>query len=110
MNVPPKDAIRVPAEALRELVAALLERVGVGAEDRSLLADLLVRNDLRGVFSHGSRQVATYARDIRDGKLNPRPVPAVVSESPALLHLDGDGGLGYFPCNRLAQSLVDKAR
>ena len=66
MNVPPKDAIRVPASELRILVAALLERVGVGEADRSLLADLLVKNDLRGVFSHGSRQVATYARDIRD--------------------------------------------
>ena len=55
------------------------ERAGVGETDRTLLAELLVRNDLRGVFSHGSRQVATYARDIRDGKLNPRPNVRVVS-------------------------------
>lgn len=110
MNVPPKDAIRVPADSMRVLVATLLERVGVTEEDRSLLADLLVRNDLRGVFSHGSRQVATYARDIRDGKLNPQPKPSVVSESPVLLHLDGDGGLGYFASYRLAQSLAKKAR
>jgi LDH2 family malate/lactate/ureidoglycolate dehydrogenase len=110
VNVPPKDAIRVPADALRTLVAALLERVGVGEEDRSLLAGLLVRNDLRGVFSHGSRQVATYARDLRDGKLNPRPSPRVLSDSPAVLHLDGDGGLGYFACWRLAQGLAEKAR
>jgi LDH2 family malate/lactate/ureidoglycolate dehydrogenase len=110
MNVPPKEAIRVPAEALRTLVAALLERVGVGEADRTLLAELLVRNDLHGVFSHGSRQVATYARDIRDGKLNPRPSPDVVNESPALLHLDGDGGLGYFASYPLAQALVEKAR
>jgi L-2-hydroxycarboxylate dehydrogenase (NAD+) len=110
MNVPPADGIRVPADALRALVAELLERVDVGGADRSLLAELLVRNDLRGVFSHGSRQVATYARDIRDGKLNPRPALRVASESPALLHLDGDGGLGYFASYPLAQSLVEKAR
>jgi L-2-hydroxycarboxylate dehydrogenase (NAD+) len=110
MNVPPKDAIRVAPAALKSLVASLLERVGVSEEDRNLLAELLVRNDLRGVFSHGSRQVATYARDIRDGKLNPRPAPSVVSESPALLHLDGDGGLGYFASYRLARSLVEKAK
>jgi LDH2 family malate/lactate/ureidoglycolate dehydrogenase len=110
VNVPPKDAIRVPADLMRLLVATLLERVGVAEEDRSLLADLLVRNDLRGVFSHGSRQVATYARDIREGKLNPRPTPSVVTESPALLHLDGDDGLGYFASYHLAQSLASKAR
>ena len=110
MNVPPKDAIRVRADAMRILVATLLEKVGVVEADRSLLADLLVRNDLRGVFSHGSRQVATYARDIRDGRLNPRPAPSVVKESPALLHLDGDGGLGYFASYPLAESLARKAK
>jgi L-2-hydroxycarboxylate dehydrogenase (NAD+) len=110
MNVPPKDAIRVQADSMRVLVAALLERVGVTEEDRSLLADLLVANDLRGVFSHGSRQVATYARLFRDGILNPRPKPSVVTETPAILHLDGDGGLGYYASYRLAQSLAEKAR
>lgn len=110
MNTPPKDAIRVPAAALQTLVATLLERAGVGEADRALLAGLLVRNDLRGVFSHGSRQVATYARDIRDGKLNPRPNVGVVSESPATLVLDGDGGLGYFPSYRAAQQLLAKTR
>ena len=110
MNVPPKEALRVPAEALETLVAALLECAGVGEADRSLLAQLLVRNDLRGVFSHGSRQVATYARDIRDGKLNPRPNVHVVSESSATLVLDGDGGLGYFASYRAAHQLVAKTR
>jgi len=110
LNVPPTDSIRVPSEALQTLVAALLERAGVGETDRALLAMLLVRNDLRGVFSHGSRQVATYARDIRDGKLNPRPTVAVVSESPATLVLDGDGGLGYFASYRAAQQLIAKTR
>ena len=110
MNVPPTDAIRIPSEALRTLVAVLLERAGVGEADRTLLAELLVRNDLRGVFSHGSRQVATYARDLRDGKLNPRPNVGVVSESPATLVLDGDGGLGYFPSYRAAHQLIEKTR
>ena len=110
MNVPPKEAIRVTPAALRTLVAALLERVGVSEADRTLLADLLVQNDLRGVFSHGSRQVATYARDIRDGKLNPRPAVQVVNDSPATILIDGDGGLGYFPSHRAARALVPKAR
>ena len=81
------------------------------ADDKAtLLADLLVQNDLRGVFSHGSRQVATYARDVRDGKLNARPQVTVRDESAATLLLDGDGGLGYFPSWQGAQALVEKAR
>ena len=72
---------------LRILVAALLERVGVGEADRSLLADLLVKNDLRGVFSHGSRQVATYARDIRDSRTRAKAPVSKVTPLPSICRL-----------------------
>ena len=91
---------------MRELAG----KAGMADDKATLLADLLVQNDLRGVFSHGSRQVATYARDVRDGKLNARPQVTVRDESAATLLLDGDGGLGYFPSWQGAQALVEKAR
>ncbi|HEY3078742.1 MAG TPA: Ldh family oxidoreductase [Chloroflexota bacterium] len=110
MNRVPSDGIPVGAEALRDLVRALAERAGVPAAQSALLAMLLVGNDLRGVFSHGSRQIATYARDLRDGKLNPRPEVRTLAESTATLLLDGDAGLGYFPCWDAAHRLVEKAK
>jgi LDH2 family malate/lactate/ureidoglycolate dehydrogenase len=110
MNRVPPDGVPVPPAALRELVRALAGKAGMADDKATLLADLLVQNDLRGVFSHGSRQVATYARDVRDGKLNARPQVAVRDESAATLLLDGDGGLGYFPSWQGAQALVEKAR
>ena len=110
MNRVPSDGIPVQAEALRVLVRALAERAGVAEAQRTLLADLLVGNDLRGIFSHGSRQIATYARDLHDGKINPRPEVRVVGESAATLLLDGDAGLGYFPSWEAAHRLVEKAR
>jgi L-2-hydroxycarboxylate dehydrogenase (NAD+) len=110
LNRVPTDAIRVAPEPLRQLVQALGERAGMAAPQSALLAELLVSNDLRGVFSHGSRQIATYARDMRDGKLNPRPAPRTLDESPATLLVDGDAGLGYFPCWDAAHRLVAKAK
>src|SRR5215216_1153518 len=110
VNREPSDGIPVAAEALRGLVRALAERAGAREAQAALLADLLVGNDLRGVFSHGSRQVATYARDLRDGRLNPRPQVRTLDESAATLLLDGDAGLGYFPSWEAAHRLVDKAR
>jgi LDH2 family malate/lactate/ureidoglycolate dehydrogenase len=79
-------------------------------EHSTLLAELLVSNDLRGVFSHGSRQMRDYARLMRDGKLNPHPEVHVVNEGPATLLVDGDAGLGYFPSWLAAHKLVDKAK
>ena len=110
MNRVPTDAIWVAPERLRGLVQALAGRAGMGDEQATLLSGLLVGNDLRGVFSHGSRQIMDYARLLRDGKLNPQPQVQVVSESAATLLLDGDGGLGYFPCWEAARRLVGMAR
>jgi LDH2 family malate/lactate/ureidoglycolate dehydrogenase len=110
VNRVPSDGIPVPAEALRGLVRALAERAGAPEAQAALLADLLVGNDLRGVFSHGSHQIAAYARDLRDGKLNPRPQVRTVDESVATLLLDGDAGLGYFPSWDAAHRLVEKAK
>ena len=89
MNVPPVEAVRVPPAALQQFVAAILTAVGMEAEHASLLAHLLVTNDLRGVFSHGTRQVATYARDLRAGALNPRPQIRVREETPTTLTMAG---------------------
>jgi L-2-hydroxycarboxylate dehydrogenase (NAD+) len=110
MNRVPDDAIRVQAAVLRDLVRTLAERAGAGEAQATQLAELLVSNDLRGVFSHGSRQIKDYARLFRDGKLNPRPAIRTLNESAATLLVDGDGGLGYFPSWDVAQRLVLKAR
>jgi L-2-hydroxycarboxylate dehydrogenase (NAD+) len=110
VNRVPSDGIRVAPESLRELVSTLGRRAGMREDQAGLLADLLVGNDQRGVFSHGSRQIAAYARLMRDGQLNPRPDVRELDDSAATVLLDGDGGLGYFPCWDAAHRLVEKAR
>ena len=108
MNRPPEQFIRVPHERLRALVSAAGQAVGLPADRAELLAQLLTLNDLRGVFSHGTRQIATYARLMRDGRLNPDPHVEVVNETPVSLTVDGDGGLGYFPMYDGTSKLIDK--
>lgn len=110
MNTVPRDSVPVPPKALCDLVRTLAERAGMEAEKATLLAELLVQNDLRGVFSHGSRQIADYARLLRDGRLNARPEVRMVQENAVTMLLDGDGGLGYFPCWRAAHALVLKTK
>jgi LDH2 family malate/lactate/ureidoglycolate dehydrogenase len=110
MNTPPREAIRVPPEPLRAFVAALFQKVGLNEEDAGLLARLLVLNDLRGVFSHGTRQVTGYVHHFRAGELNPRPSVTVMADHGSTMLLDGDGGLGYFPCWRGAHLLVERCR
>lgn len=109
MNRPPSSALRVGRKDLETFVEKAGRAVGLPRERARLLARLLTSNDLRGVFSHGTRQIATYARLMRDGKLNPKPRIQTVQETAVSLIVDGDGGLGYFPSHDGATELVRKA-
>jgi LDH2 family malate/lactate/ureidoglycolate dehydrogenase len=110
MNTPPTDAIRVPHDLLREFVATVFQKVDLSEEDAGLLARLLVLNDLRGVFSHGTRQAPHYVDHFQAERLNPRPKVTVAADGGSTLVLDGDGGLGYFPAWRGAHLLVERCR
>ncbi len=110
MNLPPSDCIRVPHPKLHEFVSAASFAVGLPPDKAELLAELLVGNDLRGVFSHGTTQIATYARLMRDGKLNPSPEVRLARETPVSSTFDGDGGLGYFPCHEGTRFAVEQAK
>jgi LDH2 family malate/lactate/ureidoglycolate dehydrogenase len=110
MNMPPKDAIRGAPEPMRQFATAVLQNAGLNEEDASLLARLLVLNDLRGVFSHGTRQLTAYVDHFQAGRLNPRPSIRVVSDRGSTVVVDGDGGLGYFPAWRAAHLLAERCQ
>lgn len=110
MNLPPAEFTLVPPEALRAFVSDAFSAAGMSGEQAALLADLLVTNDLRGVFSHGSQQTAAYVDHFREGRLTPTAEITTISETPATLVLDGGGGLGYFPCHQAATQLIGKAK
>ena len=88
----------MPVADLHWLVTRLFEQAGAPARDAELIARLLVRTDLRGVFSHGTRSTPGYARMMLDGRVNPRPELKVVCQTTTTRVVDGDGGMGHFPC------------
>ena len=109
MNQPPQEFVSTPAEALHSFVSAAAQAVGLPEARAELLASLLSGNDLRGVFSHGTQQIATYARLMRDDRLNNAPDIEVVRETPCSVLVDGDGGLGYFPAHEATSRVIGKA-
>jgi LDH2 family malate/lactate/ureidoglycolate dehydrogenase len=110
MNVPPTEFVRVPHTKLYDFVERACLTVGMPPEDSALLAQLLTDNDLRGVLSHGTQQIATYARLMREGILNPKPNVHIAKETPVSTIYDGDGGLGYFPAYKQTLATIEKAK
>lgn len=110
MNRPPSEFIRVDHVAMRAFIEETGQRAGLAEERARLLAQLLTDNDLRGVFSHGTIQMATYSRLLKNGILNPNPDLQVLRETDNSIVVDGDGGLGYFPAYEATQATVAKAK
>jgi LDH2 family malate/lactate/ureidoglycolate dehydrogenase len=109
MNQPTTAVTRVPHDRLRAFILKAAQQVNIPDAQAELLARLLIENDLRGVLSHGSRQILRYTREIRSGRINPTPAVRIVHETPNSLTMDGDGGLGYFPAYEGTLQLIKKA-
>ena len=109
MNVVPVEFVRVMPEDMRAFVFDMYRRVEMSRDRARLMAELLVGTDIRGVFSHGTRQSARYLRLLRDGDLNPNPDATILHQTATTGTIDGDGGLGHFASWRAAHLAVEKA-
>ena len=107
---PPDDAVRVSAESLACFLADLYRRVPIPDEHAELTAHLLVDTQMRGVYSHGVRQVQRYLDAYREGTLNTHPQTRVTNDGPATTALDGDGGLGIIVADEAIKTTIAKAR
>jgi L-2-hydroxycarboxylate dehydrogenase (NAD+) len=103
------DSVRILPGVLRAFAIEALRTVGLPDADAQRVANCLVQVDLRGVFSHGTRQLRRYTAEYQRGELNPHPEIRVDRETPASAVIDGDGGIGYLAASRAAEVLVQKA-
>ena len=97
-NYPPEHGILIPRAHQRQVLRDLLGATPMRASDADYLADRLVTNDGRCLYSHGSRQLPHYLENLNGGNVNPEPNVQVVSAFGATARVDGDGGLGYMAC------------
>jgi LDH2 family malate/lactate/ureidoglycolate dehydrogenase len=104
------DSVRIPADALRSFVRAVLVAHGVAADHAEITARRLIEADLRGRSGHGVIRLPPYCTRIRAGGYNLEPTITVVSETPVSALVDGDNGLGQVVVTRAVQIAVDKAR
>ena len=91
MNQPPEEFIRVQEQALMDFGVACFAQAGLDQEHAELFTRLLVNSDLRGVRSHGSRNINGYCNAFEQGHANPRPDIRAVQQTAATAVLDGDG-------------------
>ncbi|MED5416283.1 MAG: Ldh family oxidoreductase [Candidatus Latescibacterota bacterium] len=109
-NYPPEHGIRVPAAYLENVVREMLLSVDMDDESATLVAGLLVANDQRSVYSHGTKKLTEYLNQIRAGVVNPRPEVKIERDGGAAAVIDGDGGLGHIACHVGMTMAIEKAK
>jgi len=106
----PANAFRVMPEPLAAFATDVFKTLNLPDADAALIARYLVGVDLRGVSSHGTRQLRRYVAEFRDGLVNTRPDIQVVNETPVSVVLDGDGGAGYLVATQATGKVIEKAK
>lgn len=102
--------MKIAPAALRELVRGIFERNGMSAPHATLIADVLVWADLRGMGTHGVMRVPQYVRFIGKGDLNPRPEMRRAQDGPAFVLLDADRAAGPIAMMEGTRAAREKAR
>lgn len=101
--------IRFPSSVLREFCVRTFLHFGVPEEDAHTAAEVLARADLRGIDSHGVARLRSYVDMLTLGRINPRPTPRIVRESPSTATFDGDNGLGLVVGPKANALAIEKA-
>ncbi|MCI0335682.1 MAG: Ldh family oxidoreductase [Planctomycetes bacterium] len=105
------NARRISADSLRPFVEQVFLRIGYPREQATDAADVLMWASLRGVDTHGVRNLKSYYVDhTLEGVLRPQSQPRVEHQTPQTACLDGDSGLGLACACRAMRVAIDKSR
>jgi LDH2 family malate/lactate/ureidoglycolate dehydrogenase len=101
---------RFAPEALYGLVRTIFERCGMAEADAGVVADQLVKADLRGIHSHGVMRVPLYVGKLTKGGVDARGRPRVVRDASAALVVDGGNSMGQVAGVFAMRQAIERAR
>ena len=105
-----RDSLRrVSFDDLKNFCKQAYMKAGVPAEEAGIVADFLVRSDLRGVESHGVTRLPIYIQRLQKGYVRAKcQITAVKEKGPTAL-LDAHGSMGHLAAYRGMEKAIQKA-
>ncbi len=86
------DKVRMPAEALRDLISRALQANGCDAANAAAISANMTRAQRDGSRSHGLFRLEGHVTSLRNGKVNGVAAPRAERLTPALVRVDADRG------------------
>ncbi|PKN61809.1 MAG: lactate dehydrogenase [Deltaproteobacteria bacterium HGW-Deltaproteobacteria-15] len=103
------DSVRIAFEDLKNFCKQAYEKAGVPEAEADIVADLLVRSDLRGVETHGVTRLPIYIRRLQKGFVRKESSITVIKEKGPTAFLDGHGSMGHLSASRGMEEAIRRA-
>ncbi|AKJ42499.1 ureidoglycolate dehydrogenase [Pragia fontium] len=87
--------MKVTRQKLHQLIQQKLAKAGLSDEHASIVSDVLVHADARGIHSHGAVRVEYYSERISKGGTNTHPQFNFEQTGPCSGIFHGDNGVGH---------------
>lgn len=102
--------IKVPYEQVIETLSNILVKLDFTPDRARLAARLFADASRDGVYSHGINRFPRFVRALRNGVVNPKAVPQLISRFGALERWDGQLGPGMLNAHQCMQRSIELSR
>jgi LDH2 family malate/lactate/ureidoglycolate dehydrogenase len=92
--------------SLAAFTTDIFEKAGLREKDAAMVAEGLVKADLRGIGSHGVSRIPMYLERLQRGVVNPKPEIKVTRVAGAVALVDGDDGMGFITGKRAMDEAI----
>jgi len=99
----------VSFEDLKKFSKKSYMEVGVSSGEAEIVADLLVRSDLRGVETHGVTRLPIYIERLQKGYVRKKCKISIVKEKGPTAFLNAHGSMGHIAAFKGMEKAIQKA-
>ena len=101
--------MRVPFRDLKNFCKETYRKTGVPEAEAEIVADLLVRSDLRGVETHGVTRLPIYIQRLQKGYVRKECKITVLKERGPTAFLEAHGSMGHVVAYKSMEKAIQKA-
>ena len=105
-----EDIVYIDANTLENFMRDVFKGLGVSKEDASIIANVLITSDLRGIESHGIQRCKMYYDRIKAGIYEIKTKIDIIKEGPTTALMDGNCSLGHVIAYKAMKMAIEKAK
>jgi Malate/L-lactate dehydrogenases len=109
-TAPASSIVYAKAEEAKAFATRLLQASGLPETDARVVAECLVRADLRGVDTHGLQYLPHYLNRVRKGLINARPALSIEKATHVAGVVDGQNAFGFVAATYAMNQAIEIAR